>query len=249
MTGCVQTPPLVIRRYNEHSHIMLMSKTNVIQIAFCAPIPISTCSVCTHEVIMQVEIVKCITFNRSLNHMRRGMRRETNPTNFPLCPQLAQGIDQISLLAVMKQPVIMVVRVETVNAKQINVVQPQPFDLPKYLRFVVGFACARRYAPFSLDDEILSLAHALIKKRLERHPNLHLGTAVTLGGFDVVHAAVESVLDDFDEIILTFLFDLFRSSDGSASAVPGLLESHASQRNDGHLEFRSPIANGRDLDG
>eukprot|EP00804_Cyclotella_cryptica_P030082 CCRYP_020715-RD/>CCRYP_020715-RD protein AED:0.25 eAED:0.37 QI:3132/0.66/0.25/1/0.33/0.25/4/0/235 len=153
-----------------------------------------------------------------------------------------------SFVAMIKQPINMILGIHTMHTKQIDILQSQPLNLFDNRRLKIRLGHSASNEPLGLNNQIFPFANPLLQQNLERFPNLHLRRAIPQSRLNMIHSTMQRMLQNIHEIFLAFRLHLFHGRDGLASPIPRLLETHASQCDDGHLEAGPSVTDFGDRD-
>ena len=180
---------------------------------------------------MQIDVIKPPALHRFKNDVGRRMSRKADMSRAPLLLQIA-GRRKASVL--LERPSEQFTIVNSVQRKQINVVETQ--ILHRSLKNLQKLPRVRLRRDFGLHDDFVA------RQFRQDRSELHLRSAVAARGFDVIYSQFQRPMNGGLQIGLIVCGN-FAGSD----ILPFELVPHPPAGNDRHRQFRStkpPISHG-----
>mmetsp|Transcript_7204 Transcript_7204/g.10949 ORF Transcript_7204/g.10949 Transcript_7204/m.10949 type:complete len:308 (-) Transcript_7204:180-1103(-) len=193
--GSIQPSTLIVGTNNEESHVVLLcGQSNIFQITSVHTI--SRTSVRSTKVIVNVAILKGVGFNGAFYKIGTSMRGKANVPNDSLFFQFHESLIEIALVlslfiwsTIFKQMFQVVIHIESMNRKQVHIVQLQSLNLFDNQLFVLGNGHTTGHTSFGLNNQILSFANTTVKHFFECRTELQFRRSIPLGRFNVSHAS------------------------------------------------------------
>mmetsp|Transcript_28242 Transcript_28242/g.46776 ORF Transcript_28242/g.46776 Transcript_28242/m.46776 type:complete len:283 (-) Transcript_28242:319-1167(-) len=227
---------------NKDTHILRVQQFNVALISLMWTY--ATCRVGTKVVIVKIGIFKDICLNHSANKVFRAMRGESKVTNLASRHVLLDHVNAVSILSIVENPIILVLHIDTVNTKEVDIVQLK--ETKGCFQCFTKLLCRSKGSNLGLDNQIFALHNTTIKQLFKGSPELQLRGSIHARCFNVVHTKITNgSLENANQIVLTIAVHHVHVLHTGA---PFLLKAHAPESENRHLETRFAKADLGDLD-